>query len=127
MPAMQFKTLAAALALLAAPAGAEMMGCRWSIKQQCDPDKACRALPNTTWAIADADTRHYQRCDQSGCDDYSSEVSTAGAFTTFDLVGRGVFMKLGADGAATEVVSLGNSVIISHGRCLPAPAPPRPQ
>jgi hypothetical protein len=110
-----FLSTAAAL-----PLSAEPLACRWATKQQCDPTAPCRPAANNVWATADVGAKRYQRCDRQGCDTYDAAVSTAGAYTTFDLVGRGVFMKVGANGAATEVVSLGNSVLVSQGRCRPA-------
>ena len=119
---MTFKLIVAVSTLLASPVAAEPMTCRWTSKQQCDPGAACRPAINKVWAPADVTGKRYQRCDRNGCDTYDATVSNAGAYTTFDLVGRGVFMKIGPDAAATEVVSLGNSVLVSHGTCLPQAA-----
>ena len=117
---MNLKLMVAVSALLASPVTAKPMTCRWTSKQQCDPGAACRPAINRVWATADVTGKRYQRCDRNGCDSYDAEVSTAGAYTTFDLIGRGVFMKLGPDAVATEVVSLGNSILVSHGTCRPS-------
>lgn len=116
---MKVALLFAALVVLPQLAEAEPSVCRWTKKQQCDPTAPCRPAVNKVWATADATAKRYERCDANGCDSYDAEVSTAGAFTTFDLTGRGVFMKIGPNGLATEVVSLGNSVLVSHGTCRP--------
>lgn len=115
--AMLPKLIVIASALISTPLIAQPMTCRWITKQQCDPGAACRPATNKVWATADIAAKRYQRCDTNGCDTYEAAVSTAGSYTTFDLVGRGLFMKIGPNNAATEVVSLGNSILVSQGTC----------
>lgn len=118
MRAAKFLTAFLGLTAFSPPSVAAPMTCRWTTKQQCDPDAACKPALNKVWAVADASRRRYSRCDRNGCDGYDATVTVGpGAFTTFDLIGRGVFMKIGPAGRATEVVSLGNSVLISQGTC----------
>jgi len=119
---MKIALLAAVTASLSNVAQAEPLTCHWANKQQCDPNSACRPSVNKVWATVDATAKRYQRCDSKGCDSYDAEVSASGVYTTFDLPGRGVFMKIGPEGAATEVVSLGNSVLVSQGTCRPTPS-----
>jgi hypothetical protein len=120
------KLFLAASTLTADPALGQQMTCRWNSKQQCGPGAACRPAANKVWATADPAATRYQRCDAKGCDGYDSVVSTSGAFMTYALPGRGMFIKVGPDGAATEVVSLGNSVVVSQGQCRPAPGESQP-
>lgn len=118
---MMVRLLALIFAGLPAAASAQTMLCRWSDKQQCDPGVPCRSMSPSVWATADAAAKRYQRCDHNGCDTYDAVVTVGpGAYTTFDLIGRGVFMKVGPGRKATEVVSLGNSVLVSQGTCTPA-------
>lgn len=100
-----------------APAGAAELKCVWSHKSQCDPKASCRDVTTMTSGLLDVEARTYKRCDRNGCDSYAAEVVRAGSFTTVDLIGRGVFVKLDDDGIATEVVSLGNTVLVSQGLC----------
>ncbi len=39
-------------------------------------------------------------------------------YTTFEMVGRGGFSKLGPDGDWAEAVSLGGMIVVSHGMCI---------
>jgi hypothetical protein len=99
-------------------ASASPITCRWKAKQQCDPGEACKTVPPAVWTIVDPQAKRYQRCDPRGCDTYEAVVTVGpGAFTVYELIGRGVFLKTGLGGSATEVVSLGNSVLVSHGVC----------
>ena len=99
-------------------ANAAPLTCRWTAKQQCDAGTPCRTIPASVWTTVDKQTQRYQRCDRKGCDSYTAVVTVGpGAFTVYDLIGRGVFLKMEAGGGATEIVSLGHSVLISHGTC----------
>lgn len=109
-----------AAGLLISPAvaeSAEPLRCTWTEKVQCDPGSGCSAQPIKTWATIDLDGRRYQRCDRLGCDTYDASVTRSGVYRVIDLPGRGVFTKLADDGRGTEVVSLGNSVLVSQGHC----------
>lgn len=94
------------------------MRCDFTEKYQCNPGSGCQPNVLGVWVVVDLDSKLYQRCDRNGCDTYDAVVSDRkGAFITIDLPARGVFMKIGQDSRATEVVSLGNSVIVSQGVC----------
>ena len=104
--------------IAAAPAIAAPLTCRWEEKQQCDPGAGCKPIASKVWVVADAEAKQYSRCDRNGCDSYHAVVTAGpGAYTFFDLLGRGMFLKLGPAGRATEVVTLGNSVLVSQGVC----------
>ncbi|WP_343546607.1 hypothetical protein [Sphingobium yanoikuyae] len=103
---------------LATPALAKPLQCNWVEKNQCDAGKGCRKISAGTISVSlDTKTKEYKRCDRNGCDTYQANVHVSGAFTIFDLAGRGVFAKVGPNGQSSEVVSLGNSILISHGFC----------
>lgn len=92
--------------------------CRWTEKHSCSPGKGCQPSTLGVWATIDLQAKRYQRCDRNGCDTHDAIVTVGpGAFTFVDLPGRGMMLKLGPGGAATEVVSLGNTVLVSQGRC----------
>jgi hypothetical protein len=101
------------------PSFAQQLRCEWSQKQQCDAGKACVASAPSVWATIDLGARRYQRCDRNGCDTYDVVVTKgAGVYTVIDLPGRGMLAKMHDDGTAIEVVTLGTSVLVSHGRCV---------
>ena len=113
-------TAVLAFALTIAPVSvqAESLVCRWQQKQQCEPGSACGALDATKMFVrVDPASGTYERCDSRGCDAYTASFTKSGAYTIIDLPGRGMFAKMGPGGSATEVVSLGHSVLISQGRC----------
>jgi hypothetical protein len=112
------KALLLAATLIPAGAAATPLRCTWTERSACGPENGCRPVPAATWALLDVDGREYQRCDAKGCDAYSAVISRSGAYTLVDLPGRGMFAKLGDDGRATEVVSLGHGVLVSQGRCI---------
>ena len=114
-------TTAIALFAAAVPAAAsaEPMVCQWQQKQQCEPGSACRALDASKMFVrVDPASGAYERCDSKGCDAYTASVTKSGVYTIIDLTGRGMFAKFGPGGSATEVVSLGRAVLISHGLCV---------
>jgi hypothetical protein len=93
--------------------------CEWSEKQQCAPGTGCKAMPITTYATIDLTAKRYSRCDRKGCDTYDANVSGGGAKTFFnvDVTARGMLMKISPEGRSTEVITLGNVVLISQGIC----------
>ena len=92
--------------------------CQWAEKSQCDPMKGCKPITITTHAKFDHIGRVYERCDRRGCDSYTANVSIVqNGFTKIDVAGRGMFVNIAPDGVATEVVSLGNMILISQGIC----------
>ena len=105
------------LAMLSAPVLARPLKCAWTQKVQCDPGAPCRALKLTTWGMLDRASKTYSRCDRLGCDAYAATIEQSGTFSIVDLPGCGAFAKVAQDGTATEVTSLGRSVIVSQGRC----------
>lgn len=112
--------LAVASVMFAIPAVAQSkpLMCKWTEKQQCDPKIGCRTIGITTYAKIDLAGRRYERCDKRGCDTYVANVSGGvGKFTNVDVTGSGMFLKIGPEGNSTEVVSLGNMVLISQGIC----------
>lgn len=72
------------------------------------------------WMLLDLSERTYARCDARGCDRYSASVSTGGVFTSVQLDGRSMFLKVVNDGSQfVDVATLGVSAIVSVGRCAP--------
>ena len=99
-------------------AEAKTLKCAWSQKQQCAPGQACRSAPLDLYAKIDLQKRKYKRCDRRGCDTYDAMVQVdRAAFTNIDLPGLGLFVKIGPDQRATEVVSFGNVIMVSQGWC----------
>jgi hypothetical protein len=97
---------------------AKTLKCSWSQKQQCAPGQPCRPAPLDMWAKVDLQKKKYRRCDRRGCDTYDALVQIdRAAFTNIDLPGLGLFVKIGPDQRATEVVSFGNVIMISQGWC----------
>ena len=92
--------------------------CRWVQKHQCEPGSGCKALKITTFARVDLIAKQFSRCDRIGCDVYDANITGGGStFMNIDVTGRGVFVKIAPDYKSTEVVSLGNVVLISQGTC----------
>jgi hypothetical protein len=114
---MMLRGIIGALAILSAPASARPVRCAWTQKVQCDADASCKALRPVTWGVLDRAAKTYSRCDRAGCDTYPATLRQSGAYSIVDLPGRGAFAKVAQDGTATEVATLGASVIVSHGRC----------
>jgi hypothetical protein len=65
---------------------------------------------------------HYSRCDQQGCERYDANTYKSGVFLIVELPGRATFAKVGPEGAWTEVVSIGNDVIVAQGHCVVVPS-----
>lgn len=117
---MKLQRFLACVVLLGLPtiAPAKTLKCTWTEKQQCAPQQSCRPAPLGLWSKIDLKKRKYQRCDRNGCDTYDATVQVdRAAFTNIDLPGLGVFVKIGPDRRGTEVVSLGNVILVSQGRC----------
>jgi hypothetical protein len=94
------------------------LNCQWAEKSQCDPTKGCKPITITTYAKFNRLAKIYERCDRRGCDSYTANVSVVeNGFTKIDVTGRGMFVNLAPDGVATEVVSLGNMILVSQGIC----------
>lgn len=110
---------------LASPSAAVEFTCHPAEKHLCSPGEGCRKGVVTVFAKFSA-TRpgraDYSRCDQLGCDQYEADTYSSGEFLILELPGRASFAKVGPDGAWTEVVSLGNDVIVAQGRCAVLPA-----
>lgn len=115
---MRVRSVALLAALsLACPALAAPMECTVSTKQSCSP-AGCQPVQPLMRAVVDLDARTYARCDTKGCDTYNATVSVSGVIVTFDLLGRGAFARMTADGREfVEVVSLLTSTLISYGTC----------
>ena len=106
------------LALLPNRVLAAPLRCTWIQKHQCEPNKPCKVIPAKTFAKIDLQNKQYSRCDRLGCDDYDANISSGdGMFTNIDVTGRGMIVKIAPDQSSTEVVTLGNVVLISQGKC----------
>ena len=58
--------------------------CRPVARNDCGPDGCAEGEP-TVWVTLDFDSRRYERCDQSGCDDYQMEVHPSGIYPGFPI------------------------------------------
>ena len=70
----------------------------------------------------------YYRCSTglTRCDRYRALVNKTGEFSIFSLPERSLFAKLGPDHRVTDVAAMGDTVLISRGRCSER-APPSPR
>jgi hypothetical protein len=61
----------------------------------------------------------YYRCSigLTRCDRYNALVNKTGDFTIFSLPDRSVFAKLGPGHRVTDVAAMGDTVLVSRGRC----------
>ena len=109
--------LAASLATTASHAAAAPMRCDWASRQQCDPSGPCRPINNRAWSTIDLKAGRLQRCDPQGCDTYKALLTPSGLYTLAEVPGRGLLLKVSADGHATHVASIMNTVIVYQGRC----------
>jgi hypothetical protein len=106
--------------LASAPVSAAEFVCNASEKQHCSPGRGCQKGVVTVYAKFAATgpgKARYSRCDRTGCETYEADTYNSGVFVLIELPGRASFAKVGPDGAWTEVVSLGQEVILAHGRC----------
>ncbi len=92
-------------------------------KQICNYNNPCETVAFGEFlVIIDDETNTYLRCDKpdrKSCDTYSMVKSgDYKKYTTFEMVGRGGFSKLGPDGDWAEAVSLGGMIVVSHGMCI---------
>lgn len=114
------KALFILAALLAHSAEQEPLICGFQEKADCQPGAMCRTADASRMMTTLNFEKHtYQRCDDKGCDTY--QVVASGDFEkyrTFELPGRGAFVKLSPDNHITEVVSLGHMVLVSQGMCF---------
>ena len=92
--------------------------CRATTKQYCDTG-GCKPQPITVWNVVDLQRSTYARCDRNGCDSYTAKISRSGVYTNLEIEGRGVLAKIGEGGAFMEIVTLGTTAYVSHGRCSP--------
>jgi hypothetical protein len=106
------------LATWSASASAVTLICTYDHKFQCSPD-GCGPVPSKVFSKLDIEAQRYSRCDSAGCDDYDATISQSGAFVVLELPGHGMFAKISDERKATEVVSLGNAVLVSFGQCHP--------
>jgi hypothetical protein len=79
----------------------------------------CESGPPLVWVVIDYASKRYERCDAKGCDRYDLGSSAGGIYTTA-WPNAGAFLKALNDGSEyTEVVTLGTTVHVQHGRCTP--------
>jgi hypothetical protein len=95
-----------------------ILTCEWAEKEQCGPIIGCKPIAISTFAKIDVRGRIYERCDRKGCASHIANINSGGPrFMNVDVTGSGMFVKIGPDGLATEVVSIGNTVLVSQGIC----------
>lgn len=113
-------------AVKAAPSAIEFV-CHPAEKHLCSAGHGCKASVVTVFAkfsSAGPGRATYSRCDRHGCDRHEANTYQSGAFLNIELPGRATFAKVGPNGEWTEVVSLGNDVIVAQGKCLPEASRP---
>lgn len=92
-------------------------------KEACNSDKPCETVPAGRFlVILNEAENSYTRCDKpdrAACSTYSMVKSgDPKGYTTYEMVGRGGFSKVGPNGEWAEAVSLAGMVIVSHGMCF---------
>jgi hypothetical protein len=109
--------MAAMCLVLAAPAHGQAKRCDIAQKQICERGAARRAVPAKAWSKIDLKAARYSRCDRLGCDDYPAVVRSAGVWTTLSLPDHGMLARVGRQAEFVEIVTLGDSVYLSYGKC----------
>lgn len=126
------KVLLVAIAMAAtAPATEFAWQCNVEKRFQCgSKGGGCAPLAVTMSAFIYPGESLYWRCpverkgwDLGACDRYLAAVSTSGAFKNIELPGRAAFARVGPNLSFTEVVTLADQVLVSHGTCAEAPPP----
>lgn len=112
-------TLVPGVALAQAASAAEFT-CYPAEKHLCSPGRGCQTGVVSVFArfspTAPGRAR-YSRCDRRGCDQHEATTYQSGEHLIIELPGKATFAKVAPDGAWTEVVSIGNDIIIAQGRC----------
>lgn len=85
-------------------------------KFQCDAE-GCRPIQPTIQHFVDLQSGTMSRCDANGCDKHPVDMMRSGAFMNISIPGRGTIAKLSDLGDFMEVATLGNTALISFGRC----------
>lgn len=106
-----------------AVAASDPFFCSPERKQICNYDKPCDTVASSEFlVIIDDATNLYTRCDKpdrKACDSYNMVRSgDYKGYTTFEMVGRGGFSKIGPEGDWAEAVSLAGMIVVSHGMCF---------
>ena len=98
---------------------ASLWRCDPAVKYNCSAD-GCKSVPALVWVQLDlAAPARYDRCDAKGCDSYAVTPQPGGIYTLLNPT-PSTFLKVLNDGTDfVEVASLGTSVLISYGRCIP--------
>jgi hypothetical protein len=133
---MVVKLLTIALAMIAAPVGAQdydvWRACSINNVNMCTATGCSRRKPMISIYIgyhSDGTGRRavYLRCATGfvSCDRYDPVVRRLGEFVTFSLPERSVFSKLGPDDQLVDVAAVRDTVFIARGRCVEAAPPAR--
>ena len=119
--------IALILTNLTVPGHAETLVCSFEQKQICNGGKLCETIPvGSSWTAIWIDRNKIVRCDGDKCDFYDMTASgDYKGFRTYEAPSRGMFVKVGPNGAAMEVASLATMAVISHGRCINGGATPK--
>jgi hypothetical protein len=117
------------IATAGGPANAETLICSFEQKQICNGGRPCESIPiGKNWTAVWIDRNKIARCEGEKCDFYDMTASgDYKGFRTFEAPSRGMFIKIGPDGAAMEVASLATMAVISHGRCVKGDGPSKRQ
>lgn len=99
-----------------------MWECVPTTRNQCDAT-GCRPLHAGIHVFIFSDGPTYTRCDASGCDEWRATFVRSGSFLNIELRGRAAFARMGDDRSFSEVVTLGQMTLVSHGRCQESDGP----
>ena len=120
-----YRNMLLVAATLAVPCRAETLICSFEQKQICNGGQPCEPMKvDESWTAVWIDRNKIARCEGDKCDFY--DMTTSGdykGFRTFEAPSRGMFIKVGPEGAAMEVASLATMAIISHGICVKGDLP----
>lgn len=97
--------------------GVSKLTCRPTRADVCGP-KGCEKQEPVAWIeVVNPSSPTLRRCTATGCDDTKAQVNYSGAFANINIPGNASFVRLTANDAYVETVSLMDTILIYRGRC----------
>lgn len=95
----------------------QRLKCVPDTKTACDRT-SCSADTANVWVELDRRASTYARCDSKGCDTYSADFNSAGAFTNIHPKSpNGTMVKVLGDRKYIEIATIGLTSLVSEGSC----------
>ena len=99
-------------------AAAQVLRCDIASKYRCDASGGCQKVAAGVWNIVNFPRQTVSRCDSKGCDTYSAQFVTSGAFINIALPANGMLAKMSSDGSMfLETATLMGTALVSFGAC----------